>query len=154
MNNPNLLEQLAAATPVGSGDLLGCWLRIVWLIIFVAWLVVFIMWLKCLVATIKCHREYQKTQRECRQYIRQMNEALRVGLQSHGRLLGNLAQVGKDDSHIEYRCRVQFRMVARFLGALKHAYQAASNFLSMLFGGHKSNKRKQPNMIVSHDCVV
>lgn len=25
MNNPNLLGQLAAATPVGSGDLLGCW---------------------------------------------------------------------------------------------------------------------------------
>jgi hypothetical protein len=144
--NIESIIQTAGTPPVGSGDLLGCWLRIVWLILFVAWFVVLTMWLKCLVATIKCHREYQKTQRECRQYIRQMNEALRVGLQAQGGLLRNLAQVGKDDCHIEHCRRVQFGMVARFLGALQHTYQATANFFAMIFGGHKSNKRKQPNV--------
>ena len=143
--NPHLLELLKATIGVGSGDLLGCWLRIVWLILFVAWLVVLILWLRALSAYAKNYREYEQTHGEPYQRSCQRNKLLRLLLNALARNIGNVRQVRKQNSHVINGGGMQFGVVARILRALHHAYQSASNFLAMFFDGHKSNKRKQPN---------
>ena len=74
--------------PRGGGSL---WRKLNLWVLFIARVIVFILWVKSLVAYISCYRENEKAQRECRQYIREMNEALRVKLQSQGGSLSNLA---------------------------------------------------------------
>jgi hypothetical protein len=152
MHNGNLLEKLKAITAVGSGDWLGCWLRIVWIILFVAWLVVIIKWLRASAAYNKAYREYQQSRREyhnptCQsvQSSGQINERVRLVLKPLTGNLGNLAQVREQNAHVIHNRPNLFRLAAHSFGALQHTYQATAHFLAMFFGGHKSNKRKQPN---------
>ena len=81
MNNLNLLGQLTAPTAVGSGDLLGIWLRVIWLILFVAWLVVLILWLWTLMKYCKAYRDHQQRYGQPYNSPCEANERARISLQ-------------------------------------------------------------------------
>ena len=133
---------LTATIAVGSGDLLGCWLLWLCRLILVGCLVIEI---KVLASLYKLKGEYEQDRRERDERPSEINKLPCQTLHLHARNLGDLAQMGKQNSQIINNRANLRRLGLQLLGALQHAYQATANFLAMIFGGHKSNKRKQPN---------
>lgn len=77
---------------------------------------------------------------------REILEVARMLLQSQVGDLGNLAQEREDNAHVINDGTKPLRMRPHIFGALLHAYQMSKDLLSQfLFGGHKSNARKQAN---------
>ena len=70
--------QLAGAAAVACSDLLGCWLRIGWCLVFIAWLIVFVLWVRQLGVYNRTYRKYQQACREYEQAHGKPSEELRL----------------------------------------------------------------------------
>ena len=144
MNNSNLLGLLQAPTVVASSDLLGCRLRVIWLILFVAWLVVLILWLRALSAYAKNYREYEQARRQQYECARELNKRVGLPLQSPA---GNLGKLGSADKNLRIFDSNQRPSIisARILRKARNLLPMSLDFVLKFFRRHKSNKRKQPN---------
>jgi hypothetical protein len=140
MNNPNLLGQLAAATPVGSGDLLGCWL--IWLIRLML-LVALGIEIKILTVLYDIKRENDQNRRERNERPSQTNQQASLPLQP---ATGNLGKLGSQNKNLGLSFG-KFRHGSAIM-RIKVSYLLAKlvNPVLNLFRRHNSNKRKQPNV--------
>ena len=158
MQTKIILAKLTAPWAVGSGDWLGCWLKIIWLVLFVAWLVVLILWMRALAAYGKNYREYEQTYGKPYQSPSERNKLTRLTLHNLRRLYLLLDSLNKLLRLLvgKLRCKVNNAGVrlenkwrnhqrARLIQVTLDIIVKCRNALSNLIWCHKSNARKQPN---------